>query len=195
MSQRLIQIRYQLRWMLVLSAAVAVASVVFGYSLRHALDQDLGPSYKQAYATLQNLQKVLFPMITVSVLAYLAVGSTIVVLATIFISHSIAGPLFKMELFAENLRRGEVNFPMRLRSGDQIGALADSLRELQESLAGRLRPLGRALERTDRLWEEFDSIDAAAEPARVRDVLARIDQELLAADAELGATENPSPTA
>jgi methyl-accepting chemotaxis protein len=185
MSEREIQIRYQLRWMIIIAAAIAAASSSFVYTLRRALDQDLGPSYKQAYATLHNLQKVLLPMISLSVLVYLIVGSGIVILVTIFISHSIAGPLFKMEQFAESLRRGEVNFPMRLRSGDQIGLLAESLRELQGSLANRLRPFGRALDRADRLWEELDAVDPQADPVRARELLARLDQELLAADAEL----------
>lgn len=186
MSERLIQIRYQLKWMLVVAVAVAVASAAFGYSLRHFLDQDLGSSYKQAYNTLRNLQEVLLPLIALSVLAYLTVGSCIVVLATIFISHSIAGPLYKMEQFAACLRRGELNFPMKLRSGDQVGLLAESLRELQSALADRLRPLGRTLDRADRLWEELDVVSQAVDPARAREILARLDQELLAADAELG---------
>lgn len=185
MSEREIQIRYQLRWMIGIAAAIAVASSMFVFTLRRALDQELGTSYKQAYATLHNLQKVLLPMISLSVLIYLIIGSGIVVLVTIFISHSIAGPLFKMEQFAESLRRGELNFPMRLRSGDQIGLLAESLRELQGALADRLRPLGRALNRADRLWAELDAVDPRTDPALTRELLAQIDQELFAADAEL----------
>lgn len=194
MPERLIQIRYQLRWMIAIAMAIVIASAVLGFSLRHALDQDLGTSYKQAYTTLKNLQKVLLPMITLSVLAYLIVGSSIVILATIFISHSIAGPLYKMEQFAGSLRRGELDFPMRLRMNDQVGLLADSLRELQEALANRLRPLGRALDRADRLWEELDAVDRAADPARVREILARIDQELLAADTELSRSPASAPS-
>lgn len=186
MSEREIWIRYQLRWMIIIAAAIAVASASFLFTLRRALDQELGPSYQQAYATLHNLQKVLLPLIGLSVLVYLIIGSAIVALVSIFISHSIAGPLFKMEQFAESLRRGEVNFQMKLRSGDQIGLLAESLRELQSTLADRLRPLGRALVRADRLWVELDAVDPAADPVRAREILARIDQELLAADAELG---------
>jgi methyl-accepting chemotaxis protein len=193
MPEREIQIRYQLRWMIIIAAAVAIACSSFLFTLRQALDQDLGPSYKQAYATLHNLQQVLFPMIGLSVLIYLIIGSGIVVLITVFISHSIAGPLFKMEQFAESLRRGDVNFPMRLRTGDQIGLLAESLRELQETLANRLRPFGRALERVDRLWVEFDAVDPQADRVRALEILTRIDQELLVADAELSQSPAGSP--
>lgn len=193
MPEREIQIRYQLRWMIIIAAAIAIACTSFLFTLKQALDQDLGPSYKQAYATLQNLQKVLLPMISLSVLIYLIIGSGIVVLITIFISHSIAGPLFKMEQFAESLRRGEVNFSMRLRSGDQIGLLAESLRELQEALANRLRPFGRALDRVDQLWGELDTVDLQTDRSRAREILTRIDQELLAADAELAQSPAKSP--
>jgi len=186
MSEREIRIRYQLRWMIAIAVAIAAANASFVFTLRRAMEHDLGPSYKQAYATLNNLQKVLLPMITLSVLIYLIVGGVIVILATIFISHGIAGPLFKMERFAESLRRGKLNFPMRLRSGDQIGLLAESLRELQSALASHLLPFGRALERVELLWREFDAVDPRSDPARAREILARIDQELLAADAALG---------
>jgi len=185
MSGREIQIRYQLRWMVVIAVAIAIACSSFVFTLKQSLDQDLGPSYKQAYATLKNLQKVLLPMITLSVLIYLIIGSAIVALITIFISHSIAGPVFRMEQFADSLRRGDVNFPMKLRSGDQIGLLAETLRELQKALANRLRPFGRALDRVEPLWEEFDAVDLQTDRSRALEILARIDQELLAADAEL----------
>lgn len=187
MSSREIQVRYQLRWIVIVASSIMLASGAFLFSLRHVLDQDMGQSYKQAYNTLKNLEKILFPMISLSVLIYLIIGSALVALVTIFISHKIAGPIFKMELFGDNLRRGELNSPMRLRSGDQMGLLAESLRELQSSLADGLRPLGRALERSDSLWAQFDALDAEADPARFREILIRIDQELAAADAELSA--------
>lgn len=187
MSTREIQFRYQLRWIVIVAVSIALASISFLFSLKHTLDQEIGPSFKQTFDTLKNLQKVLFPMITLSVLIYLIIGSVIVAVVTIFISHKIAGPIFKMELFGDNLRRGELNSPMRLRSGDQMGLLAESLRELQSSLADGLRPLGRALERSDSLWAQFDALDAEADPARFREILIRIDQELADADAELSA--------
>lgn len=185
MTTREIQVRYQLRWIVIVAVSIILASLAFGYSLRHALDQDLGSNFKQIYASLKNLQKVLMPMITLSVLIYLIIGSAVVAIVTVFISHGIAGPIFKMEMFADNLRRGELNFPMRLRRGDQLGQLAEALGDLQQSLTDRLRPFGGALERADRLWEEFDAVSAEKDPARAREILARIDQELLAADAEL----------
>lgn len=185
MSEREIQRGYQLRWMIIIALAIIVASSSLLYSLRKALDQDLGSTYQQTYVTLKNLQKVLLPMISLSVLIYLIIGSAIVVLVSIFISHSIAGPLYKMEQFADSLRRGQLDFPMKLRSGDQIGLLAETLRELQGTLADRLRPLGHALDRADRLWEEFDAVDPQADPSRAREILIRIDQELVAADTEL----------
>lgn len=193
MPEREIQIRYQLRWMIIIAVAIAAASSSFLFTLKQSLDQTLGPSYKETYATLRNLQKVLVPMISLSVLIYLIIGSAIVVLITIFISHSIAGPLFKMEQFAESLRRGAVNFPMRLRSGDQIGLLAEALSELQVALANRLRPFGRALDRADRLWEEFDTVDLQTDRSRALEILSRIDQELLVADAELARSPAGAP--
>jgi methyl-accepting chemotaxis protein len=194
MPEREIQIRYQLRWMIIVAVAITAASAAFLSTLRRALDQDLGSSYQQAYATLHNLQKVLLPIISLSVLIYLIVGSGIVAIVTIFISHSIAGPIFKMEQFAASLQRGELDFSMRLRSGDQISLLAESLRELQGVFAGRLRSFGRALDRADRLWTELDAVDPQADPARARELLARIDEELLTADAELvhGAAGTPA---
>lgn len=185
MADREIQIRYQLRWIVFVAAAIILASLAFGYTLRHALDQDMGSSYKQAYNTLSNLKKVLFPMISLSVLLYLIIGSVVVAVVTIFISHRIAGPVFKMEMFADRLRQGDLSFSMRLRRGDQMGLLAEALRDLQGSLADRLRPLGRALDRADSLWDELDAIDLGADPVRAREILIRIDQELVAADAEL----------
>ena len=76
-----------------------------------------------------------------AILALLAIG-----FHSIFSSHKIAGPLYRMKLNLESLKQGTIPEPIRLRRGD---ALQDEIKLLNETiiaLEARLSEIGTAQE-------------------------------------------------
>lgn len=177
-SEREIQLKFQVRWILGFSAVSILSSVIFLFLLKKVLSQELSSSYSQAFYTLKNFQKLLFPAIGFSVLFYVLLVSALVALITIFISHSIAGPLFRLERFAECLRRGELNYSTRLRQGDQLGGMAKALGELREVLVEQLRPIGLGLERIEEHWQKLDAAAPSEFAGLTDEFLSRIEAEL-----------------
>ncbi len=58
----------------------------------------------------------------------LLVGSFLLFILSIFASHKIAGPLYRMEKAANSIQRGDLSVDVsKLRAGDELGGLAAAL--------------------------------------------------------------------
>lgn len=51
-------------------------------------------------------------------------------IAAIFFSHKIAGPIYRVEKIAEELKKGNLNIDIRFRKGDELHHLADTLNHM-----------------------------------------------------------------
>jgi hypothetical protein len=72
-------------------------------------------------------------------LSFLAIGCH-----SIFISHKIAGPLYRFNLIFKAIKEGIVPAPIRLRSGDYLYSEMENINQMLEGLRGELTELQRA---------------------------------------------------
>jgi methyl-accepting chemotaxis protein len=64
-----------------------------------------------------------------------------VVVASLFISHRVAGPLYRFEKSLEEMNGGNFNFEIRLRSKDEGKELARLLNDLNTMLSSQLKEM------------------------------------------------------
>lgn len=70
----------------------------------------------------------IFERVSVVLVMRLLVGSLLLFLLSIFASHKIAGPLYRMETAAHAIQKGDLSVDLsKLRSGDELGDLAAAL--------------------------------------------------------------------
>lgn len=53
----------------------------------------------------------------------------VVFVTCIFVTHKIAGPIYKARLYLSQVRSGEANYPLSFRKGDHFNELADEINE------------------------------------------------------------------
>jgi methyl-accepting chemotaxis protein len=91
----------------------------------------------------------------------------LVVLLSIFLSHKVAGPLYRVERFIKSVAKGDLSTKLRLRRGDELQDLADAINDMTDDLKNRVNKLkgisnmaGLELERLRRiLGEELPDIN------------------------------------
>lgn len=66
-----------------------------------------------------------------------AVGLALIVLFTVAIAHRITGPLRHLSSEAERIGRGELDAPVAVTTGDELGFLAARLEEMRAALRAR----------------------------------------------------------
>ena len=88
---------------------------------------------------------------------------------SIFVSHRIAGPVYRFERSAKVIAEGDLSLRIRLRKGDELQELADAFNQMTESLESivfndrkvlkRLEKVLKTLKEkleTKRAWSEED---------------------------------------
>jgi len=75
-----------------------------------------------------------------------AISLCIVFILAILITHTIAGPVYRLERTAEEIGEGNLGIVTRLRPRDEFKELADAVNEMCLSLAARVRRVRKAVE-------------------------------------------------
>ena len=89
---------------------------------------------------------ILPSVVFTSVITTVVVG-LVALVVTLLISHRIAGPMFRFNKDIEEISRGNLQKNVKIREGDQFGAVADNLNEMVGTLNSRLREVQGELER------------------------------------------------
>lgn len=66
---------------------------------------------------------------------------------TLFVSHKIAGPLFRLEQDINVIAKGDLTFTVRLRKGDQLRELSADINEMTASLNTKVAAIQSGVER------------------------------------------------
>ncbi|MCK4993946.1 MAG: methyl-accepting chemotaxis protein [Candidatus Omnitrophica bacterium] len=70
----------------------------------------------------------IFERVSVVLVIRLLIGSFLLFVLSIFASHKIAGPLYRMENAANSIQNGDLTVDLsKLRAGDELGGLASAL--------------------------------------------------------------------
>lgn len=166
---RNVRIGFQVGWILRFSVVSLLSSALMIAIMRRALTTDLGKDFKMAFFVLKHYRELILPILGFSALFYIVVVSVLTSFAVLLLSHRIAGPLFRLEHFAEHLARGDLSFSLQIHGGDELRNLFGAAGRLQEKLLAGLIPLREHFARIDQAWEQLD----AATPERYEDEAKR----------------------
>ena len=98
----------------------------------------------------------------------------IVFVTCIFMSHKIAGPIFKLKKYLAEIRQGGGNYPLKFRKGDNFSDIADDVNQTIEYLRERRE---EELEYLDEVISYIDNISLAV-PQDKKPVLDEISRKL-----------------
>ena len=98
----------------------------------------------------------------------------IVFVSCIFMSHKIAGPIYKLKKYLSEVREGGANYPLRFRKGDNFTDLAEEVNQTIQYLKEKRK---EELEYLDEIIIYLDNI-ALAVPQDKKPVLDEITRKL-----------------
>lgn len=128
----------------------------------------LTTSFDHGRLTVTNTASAILPTVILTNIITLAIVTLIAVLTVLYLSHKIAGPMFRLEKDMSTVREGDLTLRVFLRKKDQIVTLSDSFNSMTDSLHGKVKALS----------SEIDQICASAKkhdlPKVVLDDLDRL---------------------
>jgi methyl-accepting chemotaxis protein len=121
--------------------------VMFSTALLFVFSQDtLTSSFEQSRLQIRSTGSVILPSVILTNLITLGAVALATIAITLFVSHRIAGPLFRFEKELKQIGKGDLTKKVILRRKDQMTDMAESLNEMVSGLHDKLAVIQKDVE-------------------------------------------------
>jgi methyl-accepting chemotaxis protein len=153
--------------LIVIIVANIVGALVYGFSIEK-LENKLVVESKLPIDTSQ-LGQALLPGVVIAEL----ISILVVAFICIFVTHTIAGPVYRMERVARNIGEGDLTNFIKLRPKDELKDLADAMNEMTLGLRNKVTTLREA---TETLQAGLGKMKSSGKVEKIEDLLAAVGQ-------------------
>jgi len=112
-------------------------------------------------------------LIIVTILSAIVVG-----LICLFVSHKIAGPLYRIKKEVETLADGNLKANFNIRSSDQLQELAKSLDKMVKSIKGNRKEIVSKLDNLRTFLREKDYSIQSSDESKVVELLSEVESSI-----------------
>lgn len=143
MEKRVVRTRYflakgfQLRYAGIILLIAFVTAVSSGLTVFHTMSDILGKKLSQVYP--QGLFVAMFDKVAFALLKNSIALAAVIFIFAIYISHRIAGPIYRIKSIIHDIGEGKIDTPIYLRKTDELHDLAEELNKMQENLKSKLK--------------------------------------------------------
>lgn len=141
--------------------------------------QDIGPTYGEGFRMLSQLREDIFYkslVIYIGIVLLMLVG---IIVISLFYSHRVAGPVYRLGLFAAEIRKGHLENDVFLRQDDVVHPLADEMNNMVASYRQIVEELNHELAEIAVLRKKMTTGDDKQTMAEIRVRAERV-QEIVA---------------
>jgi len=132
---------FQGKFVLRFFLAILIGAIVFTTILSIFSAHTMTLTYEDSSLRLDRTPKALFLYMVRAYGVYILVLGVVISVISMFLSHRIAGPLFRFERSIEEITRGNLAFCIILRKKDEGKELAGLMNAMITSLAGHIRDM------------------------------------------------------
>lgn len=146
---------FQRNFILKFCALVIIAAVIFGAIVYFTSRTTVTTTFYNSRLTIKNTAEYILPTLLLgSAVVIVSIGIATVFI-TLFTSHRIAGPLYRMEKDVAEVTDGNLSKKFNLRAGDELKPLAVSLDVMTYSLRGKVNSIKNAVSELENLLREY----------------------------------------
>ena len=128
------QFRFILKFCILVSLGILFSTGLFLFFSRGTLTS----SFHDSRLVIENTALAVLPAVLYTNLITLILITVGTIVVTLFISHKIAGPLFRFEKELKRIAEGDLTTNIRLREKDQISDVAESLNRAVSALREKI---------------------------------------------------------
>ena len=129
-----------------------IGSVISGILLYFLASSELQANLRGAHMTIRNTWDILLPSILITQISIVVLISLATVYVVLFLSHKIAGPMYKFEKVAEEIGKGNFTVNTNLRKKDELLPLQKAFQNMIENLKSKIKNFEKS-------FDEFKSVE------------------------------------
>jgi len=124
------QFKFILKFCLLMLAGIILSTfLVFIFS-----QNTLTSSFNNSQLVIENTGQAILPTIIITNLITLAIITLAAIFIILFISHRIAGPMFRFEKDIRQIAKGDLRVRINLRQKDQFSEMAKAFNEMSSNM-------------------------------------------------------------
>ena len=136
---------FQRNFILKFCGLVAAGAMISGSIIYIAAMSTVTTTFENSRLTIKTTADYILPSVLLSSLIVMVLIGFAAIVVTLFTSHKIAGPLYRIEKDLDELASGNLNVKFMLRGGDEIKKLAANLDNVTRSLKVKIEGIKAAL--------------------------------------------------
>ncbi|KPK39385.1 MAG: hypothetical protein AMJ78_08595 [Omnitrophica WOR_2 bacterium SM23_29] len=170
---------FQFKFIIKFCTLIIIASLLTGSLIYYFNQKTTTVAFERLKVVIKSTSSFIFPIVLqILIIVTLLVGMG-TVLVTLFTSHKIAGPLYRLKAELEKIKNGDLSSPIQIRTGDQLQKVASEFNDTRLRLknsVGMLKENWASIKIT--LLKLQSEIKEEEERKRLQDNIDKIDSEL-----------------
>jgi methyl-accepting chemotaxis protein len=165
---------FQRNFILKFCVLVLIGSAISGAILYWVSRATVTTSFENLRLVIKSTADYILPAVFFSSLIVIAIIGTATVFITLFTSHKIAGPLYRMEKDVREVALGNLSQEFSLRIGDEVRPIAQALSEMVHFLRKEVNALKKDISDLEALSVETNASQAIRE--KIKTLKAEIEK-------------------
>ncbi len=181
-KQYFIKKAFQMKVIVQFLLILFIGIIISGVCIYFLADNELQTQLFTAHLTIENTRDLLLPIIIFTSLIVLTLLSTLTVYTVLYLSHKIAGPLYRFEKITEDIGKGDLNTYVKLRKNDELLPLQTAFENMVENLKNKIMNFKNN-------FKKFQEIEKKLDNAIQTSTLSEVDKKSLASAVKEFTTE------
>lgn len=137
---------YQTRFIIIFVALLVLEALLISALFLHMSGDTLTTGYSGSHFIIEKTSTFFVISFAIIIFVVAAAMGLAGILLFLFLSHRIAGPLFRFEKTLEEVSKGDLSQRINLRKTDQLKKLQDAFNKAMESLDNHAKEAKKSLE-------------------------------------------------
>ena len=149
---------FQVKIILQFIAILAFEGIISGVVLYFFASNELETKLYQAHLSIINTLDILLPIIIITSISVVVLLSFITIYTVLYLSHRIAGPLYKFEKITDEIGDGNLNISVQLRQKDELLPLKTAFENMIENLQIKIRNFKKNFKKIKLIEEKLNNV-------------------------------------
>jgi len=138
--------KFQAKFILKFCSLILIGSVISGLIVYAMSRSTVTTTFENSRLTIKSTADFILPAVLLSGAVVIVLIGLATIIMTLFVSHKIAGPLYRMNKDVQEVASGNLKTAFRLRVGDEIRPLAASLNDMVVAIHDRIHEAKKSLD-------------------------------------------------
>ena len=153
---------FQAKFILRFCLLVVLAAAISSFAIYRFSAQSVTTVFENSRLIIKPSTEFIIPGLILSTLVSVVLVGLATIVVVLFVSHRIAGPLYKIEASLERVAGGDMDFEVNFRKGDEVQKLAEIFNTASQGLSNMIGDVksdsGRVASAIDKLKVMVDKL-------------------------------------